>query len=57
MASEGSREIEAARLRLAAAKSQVSTASKNLDLVTKMMEMRKICLMQPTRNMQRHRVC
>ena len=38
MASEGSREIEAARLRLAAAKSQVSTASKNMELVTKMMD-------------------
>lgn len=38
MASEGSREIEAARLRLAAAKTQVSTASKNMDLVTKMMD-------------------
>jgi len=38
MTSEGSREIEAARLRLAAAKSQISTASKNMDLVTKMMD-------------------
>jgi len=38
MTSEGSREIEAARLRLAAAKSQVSTASKNMNLVIKMMD-------------------
>ena len=42
MASEGSREIEAARKRLAAAKSQVSASSENVqsvkEMITKMME-------------------
>ena len=38
MSSEGSREIEAARKRLAAAKAQVTVASNNIEMITKMLE-------------------